>query len=105
MLQFGYVGSQGHRLLASHDVNYGNAQTCLDLQASRTYATGDRMLTWRTYTCGQFYADSAFQLPGDTIPRRLFSTLQNHGSIPSVGTPWESGITLVGLRPVLFSEL
>jgi hypothetical protein len=29
--QINYVGSQGHRLLASHDINYGNPQTCLDL--------------------------------------------------------------------------
>jgi hypothetical protein len=31
--QINYVGSQGHRLLASHDINAGNPQTCLDLQA------------------------------------------------------------------------
>lgn len=29
--QINYVGSQGHRLLASHDINPGNPQTCLDL--------------------------------------------------------------------------
>ena len=29
--QVGYVGSQGHRLLASHDINPGSPQTCLDL--------------------------------------------------------------------------
>ena len=31
LLQVGYVGSQGHRLLAIYDQNAGNAQTCLDL--------------------------------------------------------------------------
>ena len=31
LLQVGYVGSQGHRLLAIHDQNAANAQTCLDL--------------------------------------------------------------------------
>jgi len=31
--QINYVGSQGHRLLASHDINAGNPQTCLDLAA------------------------------------------------------------------------
>ena len=31
MLQVGYVGSQGHRLLASHDINPSNPQTCLDI--------------------------------------------------------------------------
>jgi len=33
LLQVNYVGTQGHRLLASHDINAGNPQTCLDLQA------------------------------------------------------------------------
>ena len=42
VLQVGYVGSQGHRLLATHDLNYGNAQTCLDLQSlSNYYASSD----------------------------------------------------------------
>jgi hypothetical protein len=27
-LEVGYVGSQGHRLLATHDINYSNPQTC-----------------------------------------------------------------------------
>jgi hypothetical protein len=31
LLQIGYVGSQGHRLLAIHDQNAANAQTCIDL--------------------------------------------------------------------------
>ncbi|MGC1162627.1 MAG: hypothetical protein WA881_10975, partial [Candidatus Sulfotelmatobacter sp.] len=31
MLQIGYVGSQGHRLLATHDINPSNPQTCLDI--------------------------------------------------------------------------
>ena len=29
--QINYVGSQGHRLLGTHDINPGNPQTCLDL--------------------------------------------------------------------------
>ena len=36
-LEVGYVGSQGHRLLATHDINYGNPQTCLDLQSNDAY--------------------------------------------------------------------
>jgi len=31
LFQIGYVGTQGHRLLAIHDQNASNAQTCLDL--------------------------------------------------------------------------
>src|SRR6516225_1070819 len=39
VLSVGYVGSQGHRLLVTRDLNYGNPQTCLDLQAmSNTYS-------------------------------------------------------------------
>ena len=33
MFQIGYVGSQGHRLLASHDINASNPQTCLDIRS------------------------------------------------------------------------
>jgi hypothetical protein len=33
VFQLGYVGSQGHRLLASHDINPANPQTCLDIIA------------------------------------------------------------------------
>ena len=57
VLQVGYVGSQGHRLLATHDVNFGNAQTCIDLNnISNIYGDDD-------LTCGQFFADSAFIIP------------------------------------------
>ena len=33
VFQLGYVGSQGHRLLASHDINPANPQSCLDIIA------------------------------------------------------------------------
>jgi outer membrane receptor protein involved in Fe transport len=90
VLQVGYVGSQGHRLLASHDINYGNAQTCLDLNAN----LGDG-------SCGPFYADSPFFIPGGTV---LSADLhlpyaQNHSVIPAGTTVGGNGITLVGLRP------
>ncbi len=95
VLQVGYVGSQGHRLLASHDVNYGNAQTCLDLQAISD-STGDTDLA-----CGPFYADSVFQIPGGTVlPVDLhLPYVQNHSTIAAGTTLGPNGITLVGLRP------
>src|SRR5207245_9658420 len=40
VLQVGYVGSQGHRLLATHDINFGNPQTCVDLH-NISLASGD----------------------------------------------------------------
>jgi hypothetical protein len=87
-LQVGYVGSQGHRLLATHDINYGNPQTCLDLNA----VLGDG-------TCGQYFADSVFTIdPGTTLPVDFhLPYAQNHSVIPA-GTVLTNGLTLVGLR-------
>ena len=87
-LQVGYVGSQGHRLLATHDINYGNPQTCLDLNA----VLGDG-------TCGQYFADSTFTIPaGTTLPVPFhLPYAQNHSVIPA-GTTLTNDLTLVGLR-------
>ena len=57
LLQVGYVGSQGHRLLATYEVNPGNPYTCLDLAA---LGQG----------CGPFGEDSIYQFtlnPGESI--------------------------------------
>jgi hypothetical protein len=88
-LQVGYVGSQGHRLLATHDLNYGNPQTCLDLNA----VLGDG-------TCGQYFADSTFTIPGGTVLPVDFHLpyAQNNSVIPAGTTLGPNGITLVGLR-------
>jgi Carboxypeptidase regulatory-like domain len=89
-LEVGYVGSQGHRLLATHDINYGNAQTCLDLNS----ILGDG-------TCGPFFADSSYFIPGGTVlPSALhLPYVQNHSVLPAGTTIGPNGITLVGLRP------
>jgi outer membrane receptor protein involved in Fe transport len=92
LLQVGYVGSQGHRLLATHDLNYGNAQTCLDLQ-NISDLTGNADLA-----CGPFYADSSFFIPAGTIPAGTTLHLP-YGSVSSVTGPNPTDITLVGLRP------
>lgn len=100
VLQVGYVGSQAHRLLASHDLNYGNAQTCVDMQNIADYydpsgSHPDANLN-ADYTCGQFYADSSFFLPAGTIPAG-YSVHMPYGSVANVG-PGNPDITLVGLR-------
>ena len=108
VLSVGYVGSQGHRLLATKDLNYGNAQTCLDLQ-SISDSTGDANLA-----CGPFFADSAYTIPTtETVNGATVPTVAPAGGLhipygpngPTVipaGTPIASvapnGITLVGLR-------
>ncbi|MGB0006469.1 MAG: carboxypeptidase regulatory-like domain-containing protein [Candidatus Sulfotelmatobacter sp.] len=89
-LEVSYVGTQGHRLLATHDVNYSNPQTCLDLNS--ILGAG---------TCGQFTEDSPFFIPGGTIlpvPLHL-PYAQNNSVIPANTTIGPNGITLVGLRP------
>jgi carboxypeptidase family protein len=87
-LQVGYVGSQGHRLLATHDINYGNPQTCLDLNA--VLGAG---------TCGQYFADSAFTIPpGTVLPVPFHLPYAQNNSVIPAGTTLTNGLTLVGLR-------
>jgi hypothetical protein len=63
--EVGYVGSQGHRLLATHDVNYGNAQTCLDLQSLADAYPGDGTAAHPGIGtgCGPYFADTGFFVP------------------------------------------
>jgi hypothetical protein len=87
-LQVGYVGSQGHRLLATHDVNYGNPQTCLDLNT----ILGDG-------SCGQYFTDSVFFIdPGTVLPVDLHLPYGSTPVVPAGTTVGPDGITLVGLR-------
>jgi len=86
MLQVAYVGSQGHRLLVTHDLNYSQAQTCLDLNT----VLGDG-------TCGPFGEDSQFIVPAGAVPPGFTFHLP-YGSVPTVTGPNANPITLVGLR-------
>jgi len=98
LAQIGYVGSQGHRLLAIHDQNFGIAQTCLDLQAIADHYTTvqPNPILAADYSCGPGFEDSAFSLPANSIPAG-FALHLPYGSVPSVG-PGNPAITLVGLR-------
>ncbi len=101
-LEIAYVGSQGHRLLATHDVNYSNPQTCVDLAniaaanpAALTDGFGDQT------SCGQFLEDSPFIIaPNTVLPNDLhLPYAQNNSVIPAGTNVGPNGITLVGLRP------
>ncbi len=90
LLQVGYVGSQGHRLLASYEINPGNPTTCNQLNT----ILGDG-------TCGPFGEDSSYTIPaGTVIPAGGFQLPYNAGSggltVPAgvLANP----ITLVGIR-------
>jgi len=101
-LEVGYVGSQGHRLLATHDINYSNPQTCLDIAniaaADPSFVTdgfGDQV------TCGQFLEDAPFVItPNTVLPNDLhLPYAQNNSVIPAGTNVGPNGIALVGLRP------
>jgi len=90
MFQIGYVGSQGHRLLATHDINPSNPQSCLDINT--VLGSG---------TCSPTGEDSQFIFPaGTTAPPGGFHLPYgpNGPSVIPAGTSL-SGLNLVGLRP------
>ncbi|MBV8051921.1 MAG: carboxypeptidase regulatory-like domain-containing protein [Acidobacteriaceae bacterium] len=98
MLQLGYVGSQGHRLLASHDINPSNPQTCLDMSnISQFYAASNPTLS-ADYACGPTLEDTIWTLPANSIPAG-FSLHMPYGPTPVVAGPNNPAINLVGLRP------
>jgi len=107
LLQVAYVGSQGHRLLATYEVNPGNPTTCNDLAA-------------QGQGCGPLGEDSFYNFtlqlqPGQTfhLPYVGSSSAPPNAAIPNVPcaivnpapacvlTPASNGqqITLVGIRP------
>ncbi len=90
--QINYVGAQGHRLLATHDINPGNPQTCLDLN-NISNLTGDGNLS-----CGPFFADSPFSIAANEIPAGVTLHLP-YGPQSSITGPNPTPINLVGLRP------
>jgi len=94
VFQIGYVGRQGHRLLATRDRNPGNAQTCLDLNA--TLGAG---------TCGPWGEDTPYYIdPGTVIAAQGLHLPYNNAPggvlfIPGGTVVGAGGITLVGIRP------
>jgi hypothetical protein len=106
LFQVGYVGSQGHRLLAIHDQNAANAQSCLDINAVAS-TTG--------VSCGAFGEDSQYQflLPAGSVLHLPYAPGPTPGgsniACPITGTaPAACTVTgaaagtpinLVGLRP------
>jgi Carboxypeptidase regulatory-like domain len=89
VLQIAYVGRQGHRLLATQELNPGSPQTCLDLNS--ILGAG---------TCSQYGADSEYDIPGGTtLPVDLHLPYGANRVIPAGTTLDSNGIRLVGLRP------
>ena len=107
MFQLGYVGSQGHRLLAGHDINPSNPQTCLDMYNISQYyaptlangaANPNANPTLNAdYACGPTVEDSQWLLPANSIPAGYTLHLP-YGPTAQVGSG-NPQIDLVGLRP------
>jgi len=123
LIRFSYVGTQAHHLLASHDLNFGNAQTCLELAQ---IATNDP--TQQFSGCGPVGADSPYFIPttysdGTPVVIPTFSAPTQPFKVPAstctglplpynagtggncipggtvLSTVAPNGITLVGTRP------
>ena len=108
VLTMAYVGRQGHRLLASQDLNPGNPQTCLDLQAL-SVSTSNASLA-----CGPFFGDTgySFTLPAGSVFHMPYISGPTPGgtNIPCpianapaactiTGAAGGTPITLIGIRP------
>ena len=100
LLQVAYVGSQGHRLLATYEVNPGNPQTCLDLAA-----LGQGCSSFGEDSPYSFMlpAGQTFHLPyvgggpgGENIPCAIVNPSP---SCVITGGSGGTQITLVGIRP------
>ena len=92
MLQIGYVGSQGHRLLASHDINPSNPQTCLDIMNIANANPANVTSYGSPYSCGPTVEDSQWSV---TIPNGFQFHMPNGSTVAGTGQT----INLVGLRP------
>jgi hypothetical protein len=89
MFQIGYVGSEGHRLLATHDINPSNPQTCLDINT--VLGSG---------TCAPTGEDAQFIFPAGSVAPAGGFHLPYGPNGPQVlpqGTSL-AGLNLVGLR-------
>ncbi|MFZ0808566.1 MAG: hypothetical protein WAN03_20400, partial [Candidatus Sulfotelmatobacter sp.] len=92
MLQIGYVGSQGHRLLASHDINPSNPQTCLDIISIANANPGNVSTYGSPGTCGPTVEDSQWSV---TVPSGFPFHMPNGSVVNGTGQT----LNLVGLRP------
>jgi outer membrane receptor protein involved in Fe transport len=105
LLRVAYVGTQAHHLLAIHDLNYGNSQTCLDLNTYMGAGTCGAASADYEYTL-TVPAGMQFHMPyipgsnptGPNIPCP-YSNPSNPSGCIITGAAGGTPITLVGIRP------
>jgi|HubBroStandDraft_6_1064221.scaffolds.fasta_scaffold01956_4 Carboxypeptidase regulatory-like domain/TonB-dependent Receptor Plug Domain/TonB dependent receptor len=91
LLRVSYVGTQAHHLLASYDINFGHAETCLGLNqlpaGSVLPFPGGPPPQAGTPPCGPFGSDSEYFIqPGTVIPQ--------YAAAPGTPPTTCSGLTL-----------
>ena len=91
VLQLGYVGSQGHRLLVSNDLNRATPQTCLDI-AAIAGAGGTVTSFGSPATCSQFGEDNQYSV---TVPNGFNFHMPNGTTVAGTGQT----LNFVGIRP------
>src|SRR5579859_3540280 len=104
LLRVAYVGTQGHRLLSSRDLNYGNPQTCIDINNVPGQSCG-------TFSSDNFYsfnvpAGMTFHMPyiagpianGPNTPCPAGNP-NNPSGCTIIGAAGGTPVTFVGLRP------
>jgi outer membrane receptor protein involved in Fe transport len=92
MFQVGYVGSQGHRLLASRDINPSIPQSCLDIISIANLNPANVNSYLAPATCGPTAEDAQWSV---TIPKGFPFHMPNGTILNGTGQT----INLVGLRP------
>ena len=92
MLQFGYVGSQGHRLLASHDINPSNPQTCVDMISLYNMNPNNVTSFGAPTQCGPFLQDTQWSV---TVPAGFQFHMPNGQVLTGTG----QNLQFVGMRP------
>jgi hypothetical protein len=94
VMQVGYVGSQGHRLLATTDLNRATPQTCLDIMSIAS-SNPNNVLSGSggaPTNCGPFLEDSRYSV---TIPNGFTFHLPNGQTVTGTGQT----LNFVGIRP------
>lgn len=92
MFQIGYVGTQGHRLLAAHDINYSNPQTCLDMINIYNINPNNVTSFGSPTQCGPFAQDTQWSV---TVPNGFKFHMPNGSVVNGTGQT----LQFVGLRP------
>jgi len=92
VLQVGYVGSQGHRLLASNDLNRATPQTCLDIASIANANPANVSSFGSPASCNQFAEDNQFTV---TVPNGFSFHMPNGSTVNGTGQT----LNFVGIRP------